>query len=61
VVLRSNEAIAALLANTKTIALEIASAKVHRDCFAVLVFLLECGYRVIPVNAACAGQAIAGQ
>jgi len=50
-----------LLNTTKTIALEIASAKTHRDSFRVLLFLVECGYRVFPINPACAGEHIAGQ
>jgi len=61
VVLHSDNDISTLLSSTQTVALEIASAKMHRDSFRVLSFLVNCGYRLYPVNPACAGERIAGQ
>ena len=59
--LHTDGEIATLLTTTQTIALEIASSKAHRDSFQVLHYLLACGYRVFPINPACAGQQICGQ
>ena len=52
--------IAALLKNTRTIALEIASPKPHRDSYRVLCFLIDQGYEVYPINPTYAGSEIAG-
>lgn len=53
--------IAAVLSDTRTIALVGASAKPDRASNRVMATLLRHGYRVIPVNPGLAGQAIHGQ
>lgn len=52
--------IAALLRETRTIALKIASPKSHRYSNKVLRFLVHEGYDVYPVNPGHAGEQIAG-
>ncbi|RYD92102.1 MAG: CoA-binding protein [Sphingomonadales bacterium] len=59
--LTSDQDIAALLTDTKTIALVGASDRADRPSYGVMRFLLSKGYRVIPVNPQLAGQAIHGQ
>lgn len=58
--LETDEDIAALLRETKTIAIKIASPKPHRYSNKVLRFLVEEGYDVYPVNPGHAGEQIAG-
>lgn len=53
--------IAELLQKTKSIALEIASPKQHRDSNKVLRFLIDYGYDVYPINPAYQGMEIAGR
>ena len=53
--------IAALLAQTKTIAMVGASDRPERASNGVMRFLLSQGYRVIPVNPAFAGASLFGQ
>ncbi|MFT7130191.1 MAG: putative CoA-binding protein [Gammaproteobacteria bacterium] len=53
--------IAGLLRNTKSIALEIASSKQHRDSHKILRFLIDYGYDVYPINPAYQGMEIAGR
>jgi predicted CoA-binding protein len=50
-----------ILTETRTIALVGASPKPERDSHEVMAFLQSQGYRVIPVNPACAGQTILGE
>lgn len=50
-----------ILTSTRTIALVGASPKPHRDSNRVMKFLLDRGYRVIPVNPVAAGEKIHGQ
>jgi predicted CoA-binding protein len=50
-----------ILTETRTIALVGASPKPERDSHEVMAFLQSRGYRVIPVNPACAGQTILGE
>lgn len=50
-----------LLQQTQTIALVGASHKPHRDSYIVMKFLLDCGYKVMPVNPRLAGQSLQGQ
>jgi uncharacterized protein len=57
----SDEAIAALLRKTRTIALVGASDRPDRASHEVMQFLQAKGYRVIPVNPALAGQTIHGE
>lgn len=59
--LQTDVEISSLLKTTKTIALEIASPKHHRDSNEVLRFLIDQGYEVYPVNPAHAGEKIAGR
>jgi hypothetical protein len=59
--LQDDTDIAALLRETKTIALKIASPKPHRDSNKVLRFLGDEGYDVYPVNPGHAGEEIAGR
>ena len=53
--------IAEILGEVKTIALVGASDKAERPSYRVANFLLEMGYKVIPVNPGKAGQEILGQ
>jgi predicted CoA-binding protein len=53
--------IAALLTNTRRIALVGASDRPDRASHKVMQFLLGQGYRVTPVNPALAGQEVLGQ
>ena len=59
--LTSDQDIAALLTNAKTIAMVGASDRADRPSFGVMRFLLSKGYRVSPVNPQLAGQTIHGQ
>ena len=59
--LTSDQDIAALLTNAKTVAMVGASDRADRPSFGVMRFLLSKGYRVIPVNPQLAGQTIHGQ
>lgn len=59
--LTSDQDIAALLTNAKTIAMVGASDRADRPSYGVMRFLLSKGYRVIPVNPQLAGSAIHGQ
>lgn len=59
--LETDEDIAGLLRETKTIALKIASPKPHRDSNKILRFLVEQGYDVCPVNPGHAGEEISGR
>jgi hypothetical protein len=56
-----DEAIRRVLAGTRTIALVGASPRPERDSHRVMHFLQQHGYRVIPVNPACADQEILGE
>lgn len=58
--LQDDADIAALLRETKTIALKIASPKPHRYSNKVLRHLVDEGYQVYPVNPGHAGEEIAG-
>lgn len=53
--------IAALLRQTKTIALVGASDQPNRASYQVMAWLLEHGYRVIPVSPKVAGKTLMGQ
>ncbi len=59
--LQNDTELTGLLQRVRTIALVGASPKSHRDSYRVMEFLLQCGYRVIPVNPLKAGQVILGQ
>ncbi len=59
--LTSEEHIAELLKNSRTIALTIASPKTHRDSNKILRFLLDEGYDVYPVNPSFVGTEIHGR
>ena len=50
-----------ILRETKTIAMVGASANWNRPSFFAMKYLLDRGYKVIPVNPASAGQEILGQ
>ena len=50
-----------LLLSTRTIALVGASPKANRASHGVMAFLLQAGYRVIPVNPLATGQTILGE
>jgi predicted CoA-binding protein len=50
-----------VLAGARTIALVGASERPERDSHHVMQFLQQRGYRVIPVNPACAGRQILGE
>ena len=50
-----------ILRETKTIAMVGASANWNRPSFFAMKYLLDRGYKVIPVNPAAAGQEILGQ
>jgi predicted CoA-binding protein len=55
------EEIRAVLMGVKTIAVVGASANPSRPSFGVMRFLIDKGYRVLPVNPGHAGQQIHGQ
>jgi uncharacterized protein len=57
----SDHDIRTLLARTRRVALVGASPKPERPSNGVLRFLLDHGYRVVPVNPGLAGQSIHGQ
>jgi len=59
--LTSNKDIARVLSGTRTIALLGASDKAQRPSHGVMVFLLQHGYEVFPVNPGMAGQTLLGQ
>ena len=59
--LSSDQDIAALLKNAKTIAMVGASDRPDRPSYGVMRYLLQKGYRVIPVNPQLAGETIHGQ
>jgi uncharacterized protein len=59
--LTTDAEIAALLLNTRTIALVGASNRPDRASYEVMGFLLAKGYHVIPVNPAIAGETIHGE
>jgi len=56
-----NQQLRELFASVNTIALVGASPRPHRDSYLCMAFLLERGYRVIPVNPRAAGEMILGQ
>jgi uncharacterized protein len=60
-ILTKDGEIAALLTQTKTIAMVGASDRPERASNGVMRFLLSQGYRVIPVNPAFAGASLFGQ
>ena len=53
--------LAQLLQETRTIALVGASDRPDRPSYKVMQFLLEQGYRIVPINPALAGQDVLGQ
>ena len=57
----SDKDIARILFGTRTIALLGASDKTQRPSHGVMVFLLQHGYEVFPVNPGLAGQTLLGQ
>ncbi len=57
----SDDYIQSILDDVKTVALVGASDKEERPSYRVTKFLLEQGYKVIPVNPGKAGQEILGQ
>lgn len=57
----SNDYISGILRSVRTVAIVGASANDVRPSFFVLKYLLDKGYRVIPVNPGQAGKAILGQ
>jgi uncharacterized protein len=59
--LTTDAEIAALLRNTRTIALVGASNRPDRASYEVMGFLLGKGYHVIPINPALAGETIHGE
>ena len=59
--LTSDEDIAALLRETKTIAMIGASDKPERASYGVMKFLQDQGYRVFPVNPTITGEHIHGE
>lgn len=59
--LEADADIARLLRETRIIAMVGASARPERASFRVMGFLIDQGYRVIPVNPGLAGQRIHGQ
>jgi predicted CoA-binding protein len=58
---QTDDAIRAVFAGTRRIALVGASAKPWRDSHHVMKFLLDCGFDVTPVNPLLAGQTIHGR
>ena len=59
--LTSNEDIADLLSNAKTIALVGASDRPDRPSYGVMKYLQNHGYRVIPVNPQITGEHVHGE
>ena len=59
--LEADADIARLLRETRTIAMVGASARLDRASYPVMRFLIDQGYRVIPVNPGLAGQQLHGQ
>ena len=59
--LTSDEEIAQLLRETKTIALQIASMKPDRDSNRICCFLIDEGYEVYPINPGHVGQELHGR
>lgn len=59
--LTTDAEIAALLRETRAIAMVGASNRAERASYGVLAFLLAKGYHVIPVNPALAGEIIQGK
>jgi predicted CoA-binding protein len=59
--LTSDEDIAALLAETRTIAMIGASDRPSRPSYGVMGFLQDHGYRVIPVNPQITGEHVHGE
>ena len=59
--LTSNEDIADLLSNAKTIALVGASDRPDRPSYGVMKYLQDHGYRVIPVNPQITGEHVHGE
>src|SRR4051794_13285433 len=57
----SPEVIRDLLTSSHVIAMVGASTNPQRDSYGVMRFLLDRGYRVIPVNPAAVGEEIHGQ
>lgn len=57
----SDTDIAALLEDTRTIALKIASPKPQRDSYRILKYLIDHGYELYPINPGHAGEEIAGR
>jgi len=59
--LEADADIARLVRETRTIAMVGASARPDRASYRVMRFLIDQGYRVIPVNPGLAGQQLHGQ
>jgi predicted CoA-binding protein len=59
--LESDQEIADLLANTRTIAMVGASDRPDRPSYGVMKYLQEHGYRVIPVNPQITGEHVHGE
>ena len=59
--LRSDEEIAELLANARTIAMVGASDRPDRASYGVMKFLQDHGYRVLPVNPTITGEHVHGE
>ena len=57
----SNDYISTILQSVKTIALVGASSKEVRPSYFVMKYLLDKGYKVIPINPGMAGQQLLGQ
>ena len=57
----SDDYIKSLLTDAKAIALVGASWKPHRDSNRIMKFLLDVGYKVIPVNPGLVGKKLHGQ
>ncbi|MGQ3903308.1 CoA-binding protein [Mixta calida] len=57
----NDQMIADVLTSTHTIALVGASDQPHRPSYGVMAWLLQQGYKVIPVNPGLAGQTLLGQ
>lgn len=57
----SDQIVRELLENVVTIALVGASNKPQRASYRVMAYLQQCGYKVIPVNPALAGDVLHGE